>query len=173
MHITGTYAVVFKKERMTKMANLGTNMKTALLKGLEALGDAASNIGTSAKQKLSEMHLANRRDDLRKAIPELAMLLWKQGAQLPEELTSVLAELNDLDEQLAALRPKPEAAPETPAEEAAEEEADTVEEALEDLGDKVENAFEAVEDLVESKVDAAEDYVESKVEAFKKADDND
>lgn len=151
------------------MANLGINVKTALLKGLEAIGDAASSIGTSAKQKLSEMHLANRRDDLRKAIPDLAMLLWKQGAELPNELVSVLGELSELEEQIAALHPKAEAAEEQPAEETgAMDEETTVEEALEDLGDKVENAFEAAADFVESKVEAVEDYVESKVEAFKK-----
>ena len=150
------------------MANLGTNMKTALLKGLEALGDAASNIGSSAKQKLSEMHLVSRRDELRKAIPDLAMLLWKQGAQLPGELASLLSELSDLDEQIAALRPaKPEPAAEDAGEESAEEET-TVEEVLEDLGDKVEDAVEAAADFVQSKVEAVEDYVESKVEAFTK-----
>ena len=143
------------------MANLGTNMKTALLKGLEALGDAASNIGSTAKQKLSEMHLANRRDDLRKTLPDLAMLLWKQGAELPSELASVLSELNDLEEQISALRPKPEPAP-APA---AEETAETVEEAMDTLEDKAEEAFDAVEEFVENKLEPIKEFVESKAEA--------
>ena len=155
------------------MAKIGNNMKTALLKGLEALGDAASSIGTSAKQKLSEMHLANRRDDLRKAIPDLAMLLWKQGAELPAELASVLSELNDLEEQIAALHPKPEAAPaaEENAEEDVQEAADTVEEAVDTLEDKVESAWDSVEDFVEAKVEAVEDFVESKLDPLKKDED--
>lgn len=148
------------------MAKLGNNVKTAFLKGLEALGDAASSIGTSAKQKLSEMHLANRRDDLRKAIPDLVMLLWKQGAELPAELVSVLNELSDLDEQLAALKPEPQPAPEAPAEETDEE--PTVEEAAEDLGDQIEEALDAVGDYVESKAEAVEEFVESKLEALRK-----
>ena len=147
------------------MAKIGNNMKTALLKGLEALGDAASSIGTSAKQKLSEMHLANRRDDLRKAIPDLAMLLWKQGAQLPAELASVLSELSDLEEQIAALRPKPEAAP--VSEEDERETADTFEEAMDELEEKAESAFDAVEEFVESKAEAVEDFVESKLNELK------
>lgn len=142
------------------MANLGNNVKTAFLKGLEALGDAAASIGTSAKQKLSEMHLASRRDDLRKEIPALVMKLWKEGAQLPEELTSLLAEFSDLEEQLAALHVKPEPADDT------QENATTVEEAVDDLEDKVENAFEAVENFVESKVDAVEEAVESKLDSW-------
>jgi len=147
------------------MAKIGNNMKTALLKGLEALGDAASSIGTSAKQKLSEMHLANRRDDLRKAIPDLAMLLWKQGAQLPAELASVLSELSDLEEQIAALRPKPEAVP--VSEEDERETADTFEEAMDELEEKAESAFDAVEEFVESKAEAVEDFVESKLNELK------
>ena len=147
------------------MAKIGNNMKTALLKGLEALGDAASSIGTSAKQKLSEMHLANRRDDLRKAIPDLAMLLWKQGAQLPAELASVLSELSDLEEQIAALRPKPEPAPAPEDDE--HETADTFEEAMDELEEKAESAFDAVEEFVESKAEAVEDFVESKLNELK------
>lgn len=147
------------------MANLGNNVKTALLKGLEALGDAASSIGTSAKQKLSEMHLAARRDELRKEIPALVLKLWKDGAQLPDELTVLLSELSDLEDQLAALQVKPEPAAE-------DQSASTFEEAVEDLGDKVEDAFEAVEDFVESKVDAVEEAVEAKVDSWKN-DEND
>lgn len=147
------------------MAKLGNNMKTALLRGLEALGDAASSIGTSAKQKLSEMHLANRRDDLRKAIPDLAMLLWKQGAELPVELTSVLSELSDLEEQIASLHPAPQPAP--AAEEDVSEVADTVEQAADTLEDRAEEAFDAVEEFVETKFEPVKDFVESKAEAVK------
>ena len=141
------------------MANLGNNVKTAFLKGLEALGDAASSIGTSAKQKLSEMHLASRRDDLRKEIPALVLKLWKDGAQLPDELTSLLSELSDLEDQLAALHLKPEPAPDA-------QPAATFEEAAEDLEDKIENAWDAVEEFVESKVDAVEEAVENKLDAW-------
>ena len=43
------------------MANLGNNVKTAFLKGLEALGKTASNLSDAAQQKLIEMNLDTRR----------------------------------------------------------------------------------------------------------------
>lgn len=143
------------------MANLGNNVKTAFFKSLEALGDAASSVGVSAKQKLSEMRLVSRRDELRKEIPALVLKLWKEGAQLPEELTALLTELSDLEEQLAAQQAKPE-----PAADNADQQTPTAEEAVEELGDKVEDALETVGDFVESKVDAVKDAVESKLDSW-------
>lgn len=104
------------------MANLGSNVKTAFLKGLEALGKTASNLTDAAQQKLSEMNLDTRRREVLAEIPKCVMQLWKDGAELPEPLTELLNELSELDEKLAALRPQPAAKPAQP-EEAAEEEA--------------------------------------------------
>lgn len=106
------------------MANLGNNVKTAFLKGLEALGKTASSLSDAAQQKLSEMNLDTRRRELLSEIPKCVMQLWKDGAEMPEPLTALLSELTELEEKLAALRPQPEAKPEeeTPAEETAEEE---------------------------------------------------
>ncbi|MBR5547402.1 MAG: hypothetical protein IKU70_10550 [Clostridia bacterium] len=106
------------------MANLGSNVKTAFLKGLEALGKTASSLTDAAQQKLSEMNIDNRRREVLAEIPKCVMQLWKDGVEMPEPLTSLLTELNELDEKLAALRPQPEAKPEEPVqtEEPAEEE---------------------------------------------------
>ena len=117
------------------MANLGSNVKTAFLKGLEALGKTASSLTDAAQQKLSEMNIDNRRREVLAEIPKCVMQLWKDGAEMPEPLTSLLTELNELDEKLAALRPQPEVRPEEPVqtEEPAEEEAeDTAVEAEEE-----------------------------------------
>lgn len=117
------------------MANLGSNVKTAFLKGLEALGKTASSLTDAAQQKLSEMNIDNRRREVLAEIPKCVMQLWKDGVEMPEPLTSLLTELNELEEKLAALRPQPEAKPEEPVqtEEPAEEEAeDTAVEAEEE-----------------------------------------
>lgn len=115
------------------MANLGNNVKTAFLKGLEALGKTASNLSDAAQQKLSEMNLDTRRRELLSEIPKCVMQLWKDGVELPEPLTALLGELTELEEKLAAIHPKPEAKeepkPEATTEEAAEE---TAEEAAEE-----------------------------------------
>lgn len=106
------------------MAILGNNVKTAFLKGLEALGKTASTLTDAAQQKLSEMNLDTRRREVLAEIPKCVMQLWKDGVEMPEPLTALLTELTDLEEKLAALRPKPEVKAEetAPAEEAEEEE---------------------------------------------------
>lgn len=91
------------------MATLGNNVKTAFLKGLEALGKTATSLTDAAQQKLSEMNLDTRRRELLAEIPKCVMQLWKEGVELPEPLTSLLTELSELEEKLAAMRPQPEA----------------------------------------------------------------
>ena len=122
------------------MANLGNNVKTAFLKGLEALGKTASSLSDAAQQKLSEMNLDTRRRELLSEIPKCVMQLWKDGVEMPEPLTALLSELTELEEKLAALRPQPEvkAAEEEPAEESAEEEAceEAEEEAAEEAAEE-------------------------------------
>ena len=116
------------------MANLGNNVKTAFLKGLEALGKTASSLSDAAQQKLSEMNLDTRRREVLSEIPKCVMQLWKDGVEMPEPLTALLNELSELEEKLAALRPQPEvkteeeSKPEEPAEEAAEETEEAAEE---------------------------------------------
>lgn len=125
------------------MANLGSNVKTAFLKGLEALGKTASSLTDAAQQKLSEMNLDTRRREVLAEIPKCVMQLWKDGVEMPEPLTALLTELSELEEKLAAMRPKPEVKAEepAPAEEAAEEEA-PAEETGEPAGEVTEEAAE-------------------------------
>lgn len=112
------------------MANLGNDVKTFFLKGVESLGKAASDLTVSARKKLDEINVAARRDEIRKALPDLLLQLWKNGAELPDELVSLLVELNRLNEQLAAAQAKPESAqPEEDTEEPTEEDEAEVEEA--------------------------------------------
>ena len=156
-------------ERKMDMASIGNDVKTFFLKGMEALGKAAGSITESAQQKLSEMNLAARRDEIRKALPDVLMQMWKNGLELPHELDSLLQELNDLEEQLVAAKAKPEPAAEaeTPAEES------TFEEAAETLEDKVEQAVDAVSDFVESKFDKVEEAVENMVDSLRKDEPSD
>ena len=90
------------------MANLGNNVKTAFLKGLEALGKTASSLSDAAQQKLSEMNLETRRREMMAEIPRLVMQLWKDGVELPPALSELLGELSELEEKLSAMRPQPE-----------------------------------------------------------------
>ena len=109
------------------MATLGNNVKTAFLKGLEALGKTATSLTDAAQHKLSEMNLDTRRRELLAEIPKCVMQLWKEGVEMPEPLTNLLTELNELEEKLAAMRPQPEVKV-TESEAEVETEADPTEE---------------------------------------------
>lgn len=113
------------------MANLGNNVKTAFLKGLEALGKTASSLSDAAQQKLSEMNLETRRREMMAEIPRLVMQLWKDGVELPPALSELLGELSELDEKLSAMRPQPEEKAEEDQTEEAEEEAGAADEEAE------------------------------------------
>ena len=115
------------------MADLGKTMKNAWVKGMEAIGNAANQLATNTKFKVSEMNLINHRKEILDGFGAKAYDLWKNGASLPEELDKLLKEVAGLDEQLAAIRAehsadtaKPDSAgneAEAAAEEAAQEEA--------------------------------------------------
>ena len=143
------------------MAILGNNLKTAFLKGMEAIGKGAASLTSTAQQKLSEINLENRRSDLMKEIPVCAVQLWKDGVELPEALSALIAEMAQLDEQLLAMRAKPEAPaqPEAAAEEDPAEET-TVEEAVDSVEDAIEEAMETAGEVVDAVVEDVKDAVE-------------
>ena len=124
------------------MGNLGYGVRTAFLKGLEALGKTASNLSDAAQHKLDKMNLENRRRNVLAEIPKCVMQLWQEGTVLPEPLNSLLSELHAVEQQLAAMRPQPEVKPaEQPAEEAVEEAAEEpAEEAPEEIVEEVSEA---------------------------------
>ena len=126
------------------MSNLGYGVKTAFLKGLEALGKTASNLSDAAQHKLNEMNLETRRREVLASIPKCVMQLWKDGVELPTPLTDLLNELADVEQQLSAMRPQPKAAPaeETPAEE------DDVTEAVEEPAEEATPDCECSDDTV-------------------------
>jgi len=109
------------------MASFSDNLKMTLLKTVEAFGKGASTLAEGAQQKLNEIHLEARRHEILEAIPGCVQELYAQGVELPEALTNLLAELGELDEKLAQLRPSrtPEATAEEPADEPPAETTDT------------------------------------------------
>lgn len=86
------------------MADIGKNVKSAWMKGMEFIGNTASSIASSTKYKVDEMNLINKRRDILDNFGARAYELWQKGETFPEELDRMLKELNSLDEQLNALR---------------------------------------------------------------------
>lgn len=86
------------------MSAWNQNVKTLLLKGLERVSHTASSLADNAHQKLDELNLETRRSELLHEIPVQALELWQNGVELPEELSTLLSELNELDQQLTVMR---------------------------------------------------------------------
>ncbi len=143
------------------MADLSKNLKTAWMKGMEAIGNTASNIASNTKYKVQEMNLINRRREILSDFGAQAYEMWQKGEQFPEKLAKQLEELSHLDEELNAMRTErfagvtteqvpEEAAPaEAPAEKAEEEaevvEAETVVEEAPEAADEGVPTIEVVE----------------------------
>ena len=147
------------------MSNITAKIKSGWLKCMESIGQGAANMADNAKQKLGELNMENRRKELQAELPKKVMQLWKDGVELPEELSGLLTELNGLEEELAALRAARAAKKAKPAitdgkEEAVVEEA--AEEAVEAIAETTEEAAEAVEEIAE---EAVEEVVEAVAEA--------
>ena len=86
------------------MPNITEKIKTTWFKCVETLGQSAANMAESAKQKLGEINMEARRKEVEAELPAKLMQMWKDGTELPEELNDLLAELNTLEEDLAAAR---------------------------------------------------------------------
>ena len=86
------------------MANLTDKIKSTWYKCIETLGQSAANMADNAKQKLNEINMEARRKEVVADLPNRLLQMWKDGVELPEELSDVLSELNGLEEELAAFR---------------------------------------------------------------------
>ena len=131
------------------MADFRSSIKGIWMKGMEAVGNAASSIASSTKSKVDEMNLVNRRTEILKDFGNRAYALWLKGEQFPEELASQLQELVKLDDQLNDLRAERLAGvkPETKQEEALDSDTDAADTGDTDEQDKfTEDEFSREED---------------------------
>ena len=131
------------------MADFRSSIKGIWMKGMEAVGNAASSIASSTKSKVDEMNLVNRRTEILKDFGNRAYALWLKGEQFPEELASQLQELVKLDDQLNDLRAERLAGvkPETKQEEALDSDTDAADTGDRDEQDKfTEDEFSREED---------------------------
>ena len=86
------------------MAGMSNKVKLAWLKGMEAIGNGASNMANSAHDKVAEINLESRRREILSEFPMRAFDLWQKGVELPAPLGDMMAELGDLDQRLSVLR---------------------------------------------------------------------
>lgn len=145
------------------MASFVNGVKTAVLRGMEAVGKGASNMATNAQQKLTEINLETRRREIISEFPMRAFDLWQKGEQLPEPLTALLQEISELDERLNVMRAQRYAKVASHDEDA---------EASQDAEVTDEVCAEAPADQVEALLDEAEDFMEDAVDFVENAADS-
>lgn len=86
------------------MADFKNQVKKMWIRGMEKVGNTASNIASNTKYKVDEMNLQNRRRDLFSSIGPQAYILWQKGEQFPDVISRMLEEIQKLDEQLNDMR---------------------------------------------------------------------
>ncbi len=151
------------------MPTITDKIRTTWFKCMESIGTSAANLADNAKQKLNEINMEARRKEVVADLPSKLLQMWKDGAELPEELNELLGELNTIEEDLAAARAarlakkmKPAITDGSDAEVKAEAAPQTTEEAQE----AAEDAMDEANDAVEEAVDAAEDKLEEAADSI-------
>lgn len=86
------------------MADIRNSLKGLFVKGMEAIGNTASNIASNTKFKVDEMNLVNRRREILSSFGQKSYEMWQKGEHFPTVLEEQLMELSQLDEQLNMLR---------------------------------------------------------------------
>ncbi len=92
------------------MSEFGESLKNLVMKGIEVIGNKANDLASNAKQKVDEFNLANEQKDLFSSIGSKVFELYRQGAELPEELKEELAKAAEIGEELDRIRAEKEAA---------------------------------------------------------------
>ena len=86
------------------MSELGQNLKELVLKGIDAIGNTASNIAANTRQKMNMISLQNRRNEILDAFGEKAYEAWKNGTKFPEELETDFREVKALEDELCQMK---------------------------------------------------------------------
>ena len=86
------------------MANIRNQVKNLWIRGMEAVGNTASNIASNTKYKVDEMNLQNKRRENINSLGAQAYLLWQRGVPFPDEMLSLLNETKEIDEKLNDMR---------------------------------------------------------------------
>ena len=82
------------------MNDLGHNLKELVIRGIDAIGNTASSLASSTRQKVNELSLRGQRNEIMESFGEKAYAAWKNGMELPESLAADLREVMALDEEL-------------------------------------------------------------------------
>ena len=81
------------------MSDFGQNLRELVSKGMEAIGNTASNIASTTRQKVNELNVSARKKELYEALGEQVYIAWLNGEEFPDSMAESLRELLRLDQQ--------------------------------------------------------------------------
>ena len=89
---------------MAGKMNIRDRAKVLWIKGMKAVGNTAANIANNTRYKVDEVTIQNRRREVLNDLAHKTYALWLKGETFPEDMTKMLSELKQLDEQLNDMR---------------------------------------------------------------------
>ena len=84
--------------------DLREKFKTLWIRGMKAVGNTAASIANNTRYKVDEVTLQNRRREVMSDLADKAYALWLKGEPFPEQMSRMLEELKQIDEQLNDMR---------------------------------------------------------------------
>ena len=96
------------------MSDFGLNIRELVSKGMEAIGNTASSIASSTRQKVIELNVSARKKELYETLGEQVYIAWLNGEEFPDSMTEALRELLQLDQHDDTGSPETEKAPQNP-----------------------------------------------------------
>ena len=85
------------------MPEIGQNLKSIVLKGIDLIGSKANNLASTARQKMDVYNLENERKNLLEKIGSRVYELNKEGVDFPETILDLLQKVRDVDLQLSVI----------------------------------------------------------------------
>jgi hypothetical protein len=79
------------------MSDIGQNIRELVTKGMEAIGNTASNIAAGTRQKVNEINTGARKKELYESLGKQTYIAWLNGTEFPDPMTDILRELLQLD----------------------------------------------------------------------------
>lgn len=89
---------------MAGMNGIRNRAKSLWIKAMKAVGNTAASIASNTRYKVDEMTLQNKRREIRGNLSDMLYSQWMKGEKFSPELNKLLAEMQQIDNQLNDIR---------------------------------------------------------------------
>ena len=86
------------------MSEIGQNLKSIVMKGIDLIGSKAGDLASNARQKVDTFNLENQKKDLLAEVGSKAYEMAQAGTVFPVELKTILQKVSEIDKELELIR---------------------------------------------------------------------